>query len=124
MNLLTVIKVLYWTNRITPHHDIYSKVYTCIYKKNLLNLNNIFFISFFFSHSQKKTEFKKDIKEIAETSISYTSTKRKRDNPEQTRYLQVSFHTCMCMHVQLHRRPAVDSHYIIPDTTVLARAPI
>lgn len=87
-------------------------------------LKSIFFISFFFNHSPK-FRFQKGVKEIAETLISNTSTiKRNRDNPEQTRYLQVSFHTCMCMHVQLHWRPAVGSHYIIPDTTMLARAPI
>lgn len=103
--------------------DRFIHVFT---KKKLFNLDNIFYFKIFFESPPKKTEFKKDVKEIAETLISYTSTKkkRKRDNPEQTRYLQVSFHTCMCMHVQLHRRPAVDSHYIIPDTTVLARAPI
>lgn len=103
--------------------DRFIHVFT---KKKLFNLDNIFYFKIFFESPPQKNRIQKRRKRNCRDIDfkHFNLKKRKRDNPKQTRYLQVSFHTCMCMHVQLHRRPAVDSHYIIPDTTVLARAPI
>lgn len=69
-------------------------------KKKLFNLDNIFYFKFFFESPPQKKQFKKDVKEIAETLISNTSTKKKEKEitlNKQDIYRSHFTPACACM---------------------------